>query len=677
MKKHFSVEEIEEIRRAMAEQGVKDTDFTTTSELNDEDKFAIVQGEENKLIDTSVLSGKVFADHKEYIDSAVEVVSDKLDTEIIDRATKDSELETKITNLENIPIWNGGNNSLIGNTKTNVVGFTSSAFGSNTRASGMCSFAEGINTVASGNNSHAEGSATKATNTNAHSEGDATIASMRGAHSEGVSTQSNGIASHSEGESTIANKRAAHSEGYGTQSGGAYSHSEGYYTITSAQGGHSQGTYNEDDSNAIHIIGIGTSDTDRKNSEVVYNDGTKYLYGIGNYNGTKSSIVNGARDLATVISDIQTGLSDEEIARKEAVNAEAEARQTSDSEINADLDKVKSLIPNTATSENQLADKEFVNSSITTNTATFKGTFETADDLPATDVKANDYAFVIATDSTGNPEYQRYKYSNNAWAFEYTLNNSSFTAEQWAAITSGITSTKITSLEDADKSLTDKINAEATTREAEDTALNEAVTALQAIPIAKGAGEESILVNSVDSNLSSGKYSFSAGEHSNAGGECSAAIGSYCGAYGKFSFCAGQGCVTLGDYGIALGNHTTSGYSIGAVALCNYNEDDTGLIHSVGIGKGDSARKNAEAIYTDGKKYVYGVGNYDGTKASIEKGALDIATVINNIQSSVTDEVTRATAADTTLEAKIPTTTEDFVFTLEDGTEVTKSIYVK
>ena len=66
----------------------------------------------------------------------------------------------------------------------------------------------------------------------------------------------------------------------------------------------------------------------------------------------------------------------------------------------------------------------------------------------------------------------------------------------------------------------------------------------------------------------------------------------------------------------------------------------------MGIGSGDSARKNAEAIYTDGKKYVYGVGNYDGTKASIEKGALDIATVINNIQSSVTDEVTRATAAE-------------------------------
>lgn len=299
-------------------------------------------------------------------------------------------------------------------------------------------------------------------------------------------------------------------------------------------------------------------------------------------------------------------------------------------DIEASLSSVQELIPNTATSENQLADKEFVNSSITTNTATFKGTFETADDLPATDVKANDYAFVIATDSTGNPEYQRYKYSNNAWAFEYTLNNSSFTAEQWAAITSGITSTKITSLEDADKSLTDKINAEATTREAEDTALNEAVTALQAIPVSKGTGSKALVANTTG-NKAAGINSFAEGDSTKANGNGSHSEGVSTTASGYASHAEGIGTTTSG--------------TTGAHAQGSYNEDDTNLIHSVGIGS-SSARKNAEAIYTDGKKYVYGVGNYDGTKASIEKGALDIATVINNIQSSVTDEVTRATAAE-------------------------------
>ncbi len=109
------------------------------------------------------------------------------------------------------------------------------------------------------------------------------------------------------------------------------------------------------------------------------------------------------------------------------------------------VDEVNSKIPDAATADNQLADKDWVNSSITTTTATFRGTFETVDDLPTDNVKANDYAFVISADESGNPEYGRYKYSNGDWVFEYTLNNSSFTADQWKAINSGITDSLITS----------------------------------------------------------------------------------------------------------------------------------------------------------------------------------------------------------------------------------------
>ena len=106
------------------------------------------------------------------------------------------------------------------------------------------------------------------------------------------------------------------------------------------------------------------------------------------------------------------------------------------------LDAIEGKIPSDASSSNQLADKDFVNSSIATNTATFRGTYESDTDLPTTtdipDLKNNDYAFVIVLSSGGNPEYSRFKYSSGSWAYEYTLNNSSFTAEQWAAITSGI-----------------------------------------------------------------------------------------------------------------------------------------------------------------------------------------------------------------------------------------------
>lgn len=117
-----------------------------------------------------------------------------------------------------------------------------------------------------------------------------------------------------------------------------------------------------------------------------------------------------------------------------------------------DISEIEALIPTEATTSNQLADKAFVNSSIATNTATFRGTYETVANLPTPQqvpsLKDNDYAFVIVADSQGNPEYARYKYvstNNPTWGFEYTLNNSSFTAEQWAAINSGISSALIPS----------------------------------------------------------------------------------------------------------------------------------------------------------------------------------------------------------------------------------------
>lgn len=121
-----------------------------------------------------------------------------------------------------------------------------------------------------------------------------------------------------------------------------------------------------------------------------------------------------------------------------ALKQEYDSRQSALSVLSQGLSSIRLLIPSSASESNQLADKEFVNSSIASNTATFRGTFEGVSYLPS-GAKLNDYAFVIATDASGNPEYNRYKYTASGWVFEYTLNNSSFTAEQWSAITSGIT----------------------------------------------------------------------------------------------------------------------------------------------------------------------------------------------------------------------------------------------
>lgn len=113
-----------------------------------------------------------------------------------------------------------------------------------------------------------------------------------------------------------------------------------------------------------------------------------------------------------------------------------------------DVHDIEDLVPTQATPTNQLADKGFVNSSIATSTATFRGTYSSLAELEAVTADANDYGFVESVDAYGNTLYSKYKYTvatePASWVFEYTLNNSSFTAEQWAAINSGVTSSTVT-----------------------------------------------------------------------------------------------------------------------------------------------------------------------------------------------------------------------------------------
>lgn len=115
-------------------------------------------------------------------------------------------------------------------------------------------------------------------------------------------------------------------------------------------------------------------------------------------------------------------------------------------EAEQDIDDLESLVPAQATASNQLADKNFVNSSIATNTAMFRGTYNSLAELQEQPADENDYGFVVSTDSAGNTVYNRYKYNGVAWIFEYALNNSSFTAEQWTSINSGITPENVTKI---------------------------------------------------------------------------------------------------------------------------------------------------------------------------------------------------------------------------------------
>ena len=111
------------------------------------------------------------------------------------------------------------------------------------------------------------------------------------------------------------------------------------------------------------------------------------------------------------------------------------------------IDLINAKIPSAASAQNQLADKNWVNSSISTNTATFKGTYNSLADLQQVTATNNDYAFVIETDSVGNEYYDRYKYvTGTGWVYEYKVESTPFTSDQWEAIQSGITSALVTKL---------------------------------------------------------------------------------------------------------------------------------------------------------------------------------------------------------------------------------------
>ena len=181
-------------------------------------------------------------------------------------------------------------------------------------------------------------------------------------------------------------------------------------------------------------------------------------------NATVNNTIN--VEVPTSTNDL---INDSDFQTSEDVNSAISLHNSSNtahSDIRQDISSIDELIPAQASSTNKLADKNFVNSSIATNTANFIGTFNSVAELEAYSgpVTNNDYAFVISEDESGNTSYDRYKYNSSEaeWLYEYTLNNSSFTSNQWAAINSGITTSKVTNY---DNHLSNTDNPHSVTKE--------------------------------------------------------------------------------------------------------------------------------------------------------------------------------------------------------------------
>lgn len=130
------------------------------------------------------------------------------------------------------------------------------------------------------------------------------------------------------------------------------------------------------------------------------------------------------------------------------------------------IEAILLLIPSAASQLNKLVDLATMDSSISTATATFSGTYNAVTDLHLTyqatheqiaaaldalnlPADNNDYAFVqvpVSDESTEIRRTERYKHNGTNWGYEYDLNTSGFTAAQWAAINSGITALLVAKL---------------------------------------------------------------------------------------------------------------------------------------------------------------------------------------------------------------------------------------
>lgn len=186
-------------------------------------------------------------------------------------------------------------------------------------------------------------------------------------------------------------------------------------------------------------------------------------------NTEKSRAENAENALDTKISaETQRATAAEQVLTESIDNAKTELQTNIDnevtratqaeSELNTKVSTIESKIPTQASADNQLADKAFVNSSISNSAAEYITPDATGDEqwssLSAlrtgpwysqgvqTTPSKNDYAIYIETDNS----VWRATYDGTQWNPQYKVNDAPFTQEQLSAINSGITSDIVSSV---------------------------------------------------------------------------------------------------------------------------------------------------------------------------------------------------------------------------------------
>lgn len=276
---------------------------------------------------------------------------------------------------------------------------------------------------------------------------------------------------------------------------------------------------------------------------------------------------------------------------------------------------IEGKIPSAASIDNQLADKAYVDTSLSDHisslTAAFNGSYATYADLSAaTGMNKNDYAVVLADESHDN-ECWRYKYDGAEWKAEYRVNETALTTKQNNALNSGITAETVSNLNSIVPDTATSDNKLATVSDI--TALSSSTAGNLDSKMDKNnpAGTGSFSFNGGD--VGSSSYGLSLGRNSVTSRFDSAVLGGYNGHAtadsavvlgGEDNYAAGTNSLAAG-----LGNHAVSDHQ-SVVGRYNLYDDSTNTMpycfFTVGNGTSDTDRSNAFGISHDGNAYVKG-----------------------------------------------------------------------
>lgn len=187
---------------------------------------------------------------------------------------------------------------------------------------------------------------------------------------------------------------------------------------------------------------------------------------------TPSTVTNAVRNEANARQAADNELSSGIATVANGLVVEKNAREQADNTLTGSVNTINGKIPAQASTSNQLADKAFVNSSVQTATANFRGNWDNWTDVPtdaslypvdyagSTTPTVNDYMvlqdasdFPVGTGEDPLTGTWRFKYSGewdtdgkSGWHPEYQVNETPLTSDQLAALNSGITATAVTQI---------------------------------------------------------------------------------------------------------------------------------------------------------------------------------------------------------------------------------------